>query len=229
MNDVGPRHPEAQTMAAFIEGALAPDEIASVAAHLRDCSGCRTVVTETARFEREEEGLALPAVHRRMWWLAAAAIVTAIPVLIPLWRWNANRPASPIAQLIEVAPNHRYIESRLSGFPWAQLQAPARGTSLPDPADLKVAGAAGDVLEKTANDRQSESRHAAGVAYLLIERRSDGIATLEQATTGSKDAQVWSDLAAARYAVATQDERPSQLPLALGDADQALRLDPKSP
>jgi CHAT domain-containing protein len=227
MNDVGPRHPEAQTMAAFIEGALAPDEIASVAAHLRDCSDCRTVVAETARFEREEEPLAAP--HRRMWWLAAAAILAAAAVLIPLWRWNANRHASPITRLIEVAPRHRFIESRLSGFPWAQLRAPSRGTSLPDPADLKVSGAAGDVLEKTANDRQPEARHAAGVAYLLIDRRADGIAALEQAANGSNDARVWSDLAAAHYAEATQDEHAAQLPLALADADHALRLDPKSP
>jgi CHAT domain-containing protein/tetratricopeptide (TPR) repeat protein len=225
MNDLDPRHPEAQTMAAFVEGDLAPAEIASLAAHLRDCCDCRTVVAETARFKREEE--AVPARHRPAWWLAAAAILAAAVVLIPLWRWNAARHVSPIAGLIEAAPHHRFIESRLSGFPWAELQAPSRGTSLPDPADLKLSGAAGAVLEKTANDHQPDARHAAGVAYLLIDRRADGIAALERAANDSKDARVWSDLAAARYAVATQDERPSQLPLALADADHALRLNPQ--
>ncbi|MEA2338177.1 MAG: hypothetical protein QOE82_2184 [Thermoanaerobaculia bacterium] len=229
MNDVEPRHPKATTMAAFVDGVLAPDEIAEVAAHLRDCGDCRTVVAETARFEREEEVRPVPAHGRRMWRLAAAAVFAAIAVLVPLLRWNANRHASPIANLIAVAPHHRFIEARLSGFPWAQLQAPSRGTALPDPSDLKLTGAAGDVLEKTANDRKTEARHAAGVAYLLIDRKSDGIAALEQAANGSNDAHVWSDLAAARYAVATQDERPSQFPLALADADHALRLDPKSP
>ncbi|MGH9419631.1 MAG: tetratricopeptide repeat protein, partial [Thermoanaerobaculia bacterium] len=74
-----------------------------------------------------------------------------------------------------------------------------------------------------------ESRHATGVAYLLIDRKNDSITALEQAANGSNDPHTWSDLAAARYAVATQDERPSQLQLALADADHALRLDPKSP
>src|SRR3954451_20274099 len=106
MNDVGPRHPGDQTMAAFLEGELAPDEIASVAAHLRDCSDCRTVVAETARFEREEESPAVPAPRSRMAWLAVAAGLAAVAVLVPLWRWNVSPHASPIARLIDVAPHH---------------------------------------------------------------------------------------------------------------------------
>jgi len=230
MNDVRPRHPEAQTMAAFLEGALAPDEIAAVAEHLRGCSDCRTVVSETARFEREEAARETPARSNRWWLLTAAAIVAAIAFALPLSRWIGTRNASPIARLIEVAPRqHRFVEARLSGFPWAQLQAPPRGEGIPDPADLKLTGAAGEVLEKTANQQQAESRHATGVAYLLINRRNDGIAALEQAATGSNDPRAWNDLAAARYSVATQDEHPSQFSLALADADHALRLDPKSP
>ena len=229
MNDVRPRHPEAMTMAAFIEGTLAPEEIAAVAAHLRDCSDCRTVVSETARFEREEESRETPT-RSSGWWLLVAAAVAAIAIALPVVRWMTTRSASPIARLIEAAPRqHRFVEARLSGFPWAQLQAPPRGEATPDPADLKLTGAAGEVLEKTSDQRQPESRHATGVAYLLINRRSDGIVALEQAANGSNDPHAWSDLAAARYAVATQDEHPSQLPLALADADHALRLDPKSP
>src|SRR5258706_14420599 len=230
MNDVRPRHPEATTMAAFVEGALAPDEIAAVAEHLRGCSDCRTVVSETARFEREEEARGTPARSNRWWLLAIAAVLAAIAITVPLLRWMGTRNALPIARLIEAAPRqHRFVEARLSGFPWAQLQAPPRGEAIPDPADLKLTGAAGEVLEKTADQRQPESRHATGVAYLLINRRNDCIATLDKPANGSNDAHIWNDLAAARYAVATQDEHPSQLPLALADADRALRLDPKSP
>ncbi|HXA16145.1 MAG TPA: CHAT domain-containing protein [Thermoanaerobaculia bacterium] len=230
MNDVRPRHPEAQTMAAFIEGALAPDEIAAVAEHLKSCGDCRTVVSETARFEREEDALHAPARARRWWLLAVAAVLAAIAITLPLLRYMGTRNASPIVRLIEAAPRqHRFVEARLSGFPWAQLQAPPRGEAIPDPADLKMTGAAGEVLEKTASQHQSEARHATGVAYLLINRRNDSIAALEQAANGSNDPHAWNDLAAARFAVATQDEHPSQLPLALADADHALRLDPKSP
>jgi hypothetical protein len=228
MNDVAPRHPEAQTMAAFVEGKLAPNEIAAVAEHLRGCNDCRAVVTETARFEREEDRARPTRISRRPWLLAVAAVLAAIAILVPLLRWNASR-REPIARLIASAPrDHRVVEARLSGFPWARLQAPSRGNAKPDPADLKVAGAAGDVLETTAGRSEPEAHRATGVAYLLIGRRSESIAALEQAAHDSKDAHAWNDLAAARFAVAVEDERPSQLPEALADVDHALRLDPKN-
>src|SRR5436305_12324313 len=100
MSDV-PRHPEAQVMAAFVDGTLAPDEIAAVAGHLRDCADCRTVVSETARFEREEESAARPRSNAR--WLAAAAAIVAIIVAVPLLR-----PRTPIGKLIDAVPRaHR--------------------------------------------------------------------------------------------------------------------------
>jgi tetratricopeptide (TPR) repeat protein len=231
MNDVAPHHPDAQTMAAFVEGKLPPEEIAVVAGHLRACADCRTIVAETARFEREEERIA-PSRPVRSWtpWLAVAALLAAVAIVAPLlvFRWVESR-REPIAHLIAVAPReHRVVEARLARFPWARLEAPARGTAKPDPADLKLAGAAGDVLEKTARRTDRESCHATGVAYLLIGRRSESIAALEQAAHDSNDARMWNDLAAARYAIAVEDERPSELPQALADVDHALRLDPKN-
>jgi len=221
-----PDHPEVRTMVAFIEGRLAPDELKSVTEHLRGCRDCRTVVTETARFEGEEERGAGPLPRREgagwrtrpTWqWLAAAAAIAAIVIAFPFLR---HRDTNPIARLIEIAPReHRVVEARLSGFPWARLQAPSRGNAVPDPADLRLAGAAGEVLEKSAG-----RGYSAGVAYLLIGRSHESIAALEQAAT---DAQSWNDLAAARYAAATQEERPSQLVEALADVDHALRIDPK--
>jgi CHAT domain-containing protein len=223
MKDGVPRHPEAQTMAAFIEGTLSRGEVAAVAEHLRGCGDCRTVVSETARFEREEQ----PETGRN-WWLAAAAIVAAILVALPFVVRVVRRDTSPIAGLIAAAPHeHRSVEARLSGFPWARLQAPSRGEAKPDPADLKLAGAAGAVLDATAGRRDSASGHAKGVAYVVIGRNNDGIVALERAASGSKDPKTWNDLAAARYAAATTDEHPSQLPEALADVDHALRLDPR--
>src|SRR5258706_1897779 len=104
MNDVRPRHPEATTMAAFVEGALAPDEIAAVAEHLKGCSECRTVVSETARFEREEEAREAPAHANRWWLLAAAAVLAAGGIPLPLLRWNRTRKALPIPRPIQARP-----------------------------------------------------------------------------------------------------------------------------
>ena len=44
MNKKVPRHPEIRTMAAFVDGTLAPVELPSVTEHLRECPDCRTVV-----------------------------------------------------------------------------------------------------------------------------------------------------------------------------------------
>ena len=208
-----PQHPEAHVMAAFVDGTLAPSDVAGVAAHLRECNECRVVVAETARFEREE---ATP--RRSSQWIAIAAAVLLVAIIVPF----VLRSRSPMQQLIAASPrDHRTIDARLSGFNWARLAAPARGTQRPDPSDLKLAGAAGDVLEK------SKDPHAIGVAYLLTQQRTDAIATLERAATHSNDARVWNDLAAARYTFAIRNDHPSQLPEALADADHALRIDPK--
>ncbi|HYM60020.1 MAG TPA: CHAT domain-containing protein [Thermoanaerobaculia bacterium] len=222
-----PRHPEARVMALFVDGALAQREVAAVADHLRGCADCRTIVAETARFEREEEASRRP--HRTTWWLAAAAVLAAVAVAVPMMRWISARDASPIARLVAASPKeHRVVAARLSGFPWARLQAPARGVAATDPADLKLTGAANDVLAKAIDQTAPESSHAAGVAYLLIDRSQDSVDALQRAAAGKpNDPHVWNDLAAARYAIAKRDGRLSELPIALTATDHALRLDPK--
>ncbi len=219
MNDGLPRHPGAQTMAAFVEGTLPPNEIAAVAAHLSDCSECRTVVAETARFEREEVD-AQQQPSKRMWWLAMAAVLAAIVVATPL---VLRMRTSPAETLIAAAPRgHRLVAARLSGFPWARLQPPTRGAATPDPDDLKLSGVAGDVLKETRDRDDAASQHAAGVAYLLIGSTSEGIAKLEQAAAASRDWRTWNDLAAARHARALRDRRDQQLAQALQDVDQLV-------
>ena len=230
MTDAG-HHPADQTMAAFLEGTLGKDDRTAVAAHLRDCADCRIVVAETARFEREEERLngAAPrhvAAPRRMWWpAAAAAVLAAIAITIPLLRSTGGRDASQIAQLVAAAPkDHRVVAARLSDFPWARVKAPSRGEALPDPADLKLRGAAGEVLEETQTRTDAASRHANGVALLVIGRTSDSVAVLEEAARDSKSARAWNDLAVARYTLAVTEDRPSDLELALANVDRAIQL-----
>jgi len=229
MSERAPRHPEARTMVAFIEGRLAPDELASVGEHLRGCAECRTVVTETTRFTREEQR-ATAAPRRTWWWLGmAAAIATVAVIAAPAYRWIEAR-RSPIGRLIAASPReHRTVEGRLAGFPWARLQAPARGEVPADPAEMRLTGAAGDVIARTADQKNIDSLHANGVANLLTNHRAEALAALMHAANGSNDPRVWNDLAAARYAIAVKDNRPSELPQALAEADRAIRLDPKRP
>lgn len=223
MSDALPRHPEAGTMAAFVEGTLPRDEMATVATHLKGCGECRTVVAETAKFEEEERQLAPRQPRYR--WLAAAAAIGVAALTMPLLR----TATSPIAKLVEAAPRgHRTIEARCSGFPWARLQPPVRGEALPDPADLKLAGAAGEVLQETTGDAAAKSQHAAGVAYLMIGRATEAVAALERAAKTANDARMWNDVAAAHHHLATASGRASHLPLALAAVRRAIELEPKS-
>jgi CHAT domain-containing protein len=222
MIDGESRHLTDETMGALIEGTLPRAELLAATGHLATCAECRVVAAEGARFEAEQaEEKHAP----RTWWLAVAAalviaLVMAMVIAVPLLR-RRFEPATPLATLAAAAPHtHRNVEARLSVFPWARLQAPARGTRPADPEDLKLAGAAGTALE-------SKDAHAMGVAYLLVDRRSESLETLERVAERSSDASVWNDLAAARLDTAVRDEHPAQLPLALADADHALRLDPK--
>jgi CHAT domain-containing protein len=210
-------------MAAFVEGRLSPAEVADVSWHLRDCGDCRTIVAETARFGHEEEAVA-PSTRRRTAWMAVAAVATVAVIGGPLlWQRRA-----PIARLIDAAPrHHRLVPARLSGFPWAALQAPPRGAALPDPGDLKLDGVAGAVLEETTDSPDADARHARGVALLLIRRPDDSIGALREAARASDDPRAWNDLAAAHYALAVRDDRAAQLPEALVAVERALQKDPR--
>lgn len=219
------RHPGAQTMAAFVEGRLPRAEIAQVASHLKECSECRTVVAETARFDEEERRVPGRSMTR---WLAAAAAILVAALTIPLLL--RTRTTSPVEQLIAASPrDHRLVTARLSGFDdWARVQAPVRGSAAVDTADLKLQGVAGEVIEQTRDRKDVDAQRAAGVAYLLIDRTAESIETLARAAEGSNDWRVWNDLAAARHAHAMQKPSASTLPQALAAVDQALRLEPKA-
>jgi tetratricopeptide (TPR) repeat protein len=230
-NDVEPRHPGDHVLAGFVDGTLTAGEIPAVAEHLRGCAECRLLVTETARFSREEEALPFAGHQRKKKglapvWMAVAAVLAAIAVTAPLLRWNERR-TSPIARLIAVAPrDHRQVEPRLSGFRWAPLQAPSRGEQIADPADLKLAGAAGQVLEQTLTRPDADAQRATGVAYLLIGRHRESVAALERSAMASNEPAAWNDLAAARYASASRGG-PAQLQQALEDVGRALQADPR--
>ncbi|HYI12455.1 MAG TPA: CHAT domain-containing protein [Thermoanaerobaculia bacterium] len=206
-------------MAAFVEGTLPPEEIAAVAAHLGECSECRTIVSETEREEAETQGSS-----KRMLWLATAAVLAGILIATLL-----VLRTSPAESLIAAAPrDHRLVAARLAGFPWAPLRPPSRGQAAPDAGDLKLSGAAGGVLDETRDGDDAASHHASGIAYLLIGSTAESIARLEQAASGSNDWRTWNDLAAARHVRALRDHRDQQLVRALEDVGEALRIEPKA-
>jgi CHAT domain-containing protein len=225
MNNPLSRHPGAETMAAFLEGKLAPGEVAEVAAHLRDCAECRTVTGEAARFEEEEALEEATVVRKRAFggWRTwtVAAVATAAAATTP---FLLRAPAPPIATLIDAAPPYRRVEGRLSRFPWKPLRGGPRGATTP-PAERRLVSAAYGVLDRTENDTAVEACHAAGVAHLLIDQTPESREKLATAAGDSKDARIWNDYAVAQYAVAAGGERKA-LPTALAAVNRAMQLDP---
>ena len=216
--------PSALTLAAFVDGTLKREEIAVVLAHLDTCARCRSAVIGT------NERKAAPAPAPWGWAVAAAAVIAL--ALAGVWLLRLTQ-ASPMTRLVQLAPQSaRAIQPRLSGgFAWAPYEGPLRASEAPaDPEWLKLAGAAGEIVEQANREHRPEQEHAAGLALLLIDRPLEAMTRLRTAADQSpNDAQVWSDLAAATYAAALRLERPSLYPLALDAADRALRIDAQSP
>jgi len=218
------RHPDAEALAAFVEGGLEGTELMSVTEHLSDCLECRELLGNAAAFSREHAHTAAPRRKLAPWWLVAAATVAIVAGAVWAIRFSDLR-RDPLQRLAAAAPlDRRELEPRLSGFEWAPMRVMRGGDEPADPARMRLIGAAGDVLQETQGSTSATSRHAAGVAQLLTEHRDDAIRELEAAAKTSNDAHIRNDLAAALYAAAMRDDDPSLLPRALAAADKALEV-----
>jgi len=94
---------------------------------------------------------------------------------------------------------------------------------------MKLTGAAGDLVDSADRAPTAAAQHAAGLALVLANQNpEDAVARLRAAATSApSDAKNWNDLAAAEYAAALSRGAASRYPVALADADHALRLDPQ--
>lgn len=220
--------PDFETLAAFAEGRLSRDEAAAVMAHLDGCEDCLAAV-EIAN-ETVATRNVVPFKRRRPWLLAVAAAVIAAVVGVAAFR-DRIAGGSPVDALIEHAPRSaRAIEARPSGgFPWAAYRGPMRADEADaDPQRMKLIGAAGELVAAADADSSSDAQQAAGIALMMTDRPTHAIDRLRRAVEASpRDANAWSDLAAAQYSAALGLSRPSLLPSALESADQALRLEPR--
>lgn len=230
--------PTAETQAAFIDGTGSDEERQSVQRHLETCPTCMRVLRETARFEREElesRGAAgaanlVPMRRAPAWWMAVAAgLVIAIVGGYAIWQ---IRPRDPLRNLYAAAArvDYRPVEGRLHGMEFRPVAPTERSGSIDDetPATLRLRGAAGELLEKSAGSEDASALHAAGVARLVTGNERQAVEHLEAATAKqTNNASYWSDLAAARLSQGKADGDPHSFALALAAADRALRIDPR--
>jgi CHAT domain-containing protein len=228
------RCPSPEQIAAFVAGRLSGEELKMVMEHIRTCDDCRLILADAAMIDREPEfaEAALSSPRRRIsrWWLAAAAVV--VLGITVLWTRSFRASNDAIHHLVEASPRDgRYLEPRLSGgFAWAQILPVSRDVNQPlDPREMKLIGVAGDVLQQTANDPSPEAQHGAALAHLLAGRPNEAATLLDSLAASSKDATIWSDLAAARYASGVQAGQAQQFGQALVAADTALGINSTLP
>lgn len=216
-------HPDAETLAAFVDGTLPRAEVGGVLAHLDRCPAC-TAHVRAANDDRTGRARAA----RQTWWWAAAAVALIGLVVVP-FAMNVRR--TPAERLVELAPRSlRAVEPRLTGgFVWAPYRGPVRASDdEAGAAQLKLKGLAGELLERADGERSAAAQRDAGVGLVLIGESGQAVARLREATTKApQDARAWSDLAAAQYALAVQLGRSSAYAEALASADAALRIDPR--
>ncbi|HET8775570.1 MAG TPA: CHAT domain-containing protein [Thermoanaerobaculia bacterium] len=227
MSDVSNGCPTAETLGAFLEGRLDGPGRDAVVVHLAGCSRCVANAEFVARMRDEPPAEnVVPLAPRRTRWMFAAAAAVVVLGLAALFVQLRGRQAPGIRTLAAAAPSsYRTVEPRLAGFRWAALQRLRADAAPSDPEALRLAGAAGEVLQRAREDSSAEAAHAAGVAELLLRNTGPATEHLRAAAERERSAAVWNDLAAAYYTSAVHDRRMSDLPRALAAADRALELD----
>ena len=216
------RHSEAESLAAFVDGGLQGDELASVAEHLQSCEECRLMIGEAAAFERET--------HPRRTWLpyaaAAAVMVIVAAAFLPgyLHRRTWDNGAR---KLLAMTPDgKREIEGRFSGQTAHGEYHRMRGgvqqgtnDEGESPAHLELQEKALNLVEDTKGDHSPAALRAHAMGLALYGERKEALDTLNQIPPNARDAATWNDIAAIEH-------QNGQEPQALAAVNTALKLQP---
>lgn len=225
-------HPDAETLALFIEGKLARKDVKALYAHLDVCTSCTRALRGANEDVAQRDHPGRSSSRSSFFLAAAAGAVIAIAggaLLVRQWR-GADEP--PMARLIALAPSDaRNVEPRLSGgFGWAPYRGPMRDNgAAPDARAYRLGGVAGELLERAESEDATAVQHAAGAALVLVDRPADAIAKL-RTTAGRepRNAALRNDLGVAEYTAAVRNDSSDGYAEALAAFDAALKIDPES-
>ena len=242
--------PDAETLAAYLDGTLEPAEREGVETHAAGCPDCRAILADTVRFlahdVQADDPVPAPQSQtgarvlgfRPRWRsvvisvIAAAAALMLVVRLSPLaLPGSSSRTDAALAALVEAVNNQPYrpLEARLSaGFAYRPQPVVTRGVSGRDVApDVQIAASA---VAVATTDETAAQQAALGLASLTTGDIDQGIAALERAVGQAPDNGAYlSDLAAAYLARAARTGSTDDRRLALKEADRALAANPSMP
>ncbi|MEO8378828.1 MAG: zf-HC2 domain-containing protein [Acidobacteriota bacterium] len=229
--------PSEETLAAFLDGRLDPEDRRRVVEHLAECGDCRDLVLAAEELGVGEEVSAEAPVQTaavveirprtRLFWVpigsaAAAAVVVLFlsPVLSPVreeivFRWTGG--LSEVRTAYEALPK-RPIESRLVGFKHLTFSVSRGGGDNPDNSlENALLTDVENKIEQGKKRLSWKELHALALAKLLRGNRSEAAVLMEQAIQlGPDSPTLRNDLAA----VYLERARWSS---SAGDAQQALQ------
>ena len=135
----GSRCPDAEDLAAYLEGTLDPASREPVEAHLADCAQCRAALAETIAFVEEDTSAPAPVEAPRVvpfrrppWRAAVAAVLAAAAALVLVMRlpWGGGQPELQALMTALAKEPARPVEGRLAGaFAYAPPPTVTRGGS----------------------------------------------------------------------------------------------------
>jgi CHAT domain-containing protein len=243
-----------ETLAAYIDQRLSPEQRAVVEAQLATDPDSYEVLVETLKAldddqirtlevkepPRPQDAAADVAPFRPKpqrstligWKVAAGVLATAaaiaIVVMQPEWlqRLRGDGVDPRLEGLVAAVGEERYIEARLTGgFKYGPLRSPTRGNDLSG-QNLGLLAAAGELQKQAKADPSAENLHAWGVAQLLLGDFDGSISTLSGVLAATPSAPVLNDLSAAHSARAQTQSRGEDWAAALAFAERAISADP---
>jgi tetratricopeptide (TPR) repeat protein len=235
--------PDAETLAAYLDGTLAHGARGRVEAHAADCGDCRSIIAETIRFQDNDAPASDVPLQFPRWTrprrllaglgalAAAAALVLAVRATKETPAGNAD-PRPALAELVAAVGETRPFEARLTGgFRYGPLQPVMRSGNGAAPSATPAVRIAAARLDQQRLERPSpEATAAFASAELVVGRVSSAVALLEDVTRQRpQSAPAWSDLAAAYLVAAARDGDRAAAARALGAADRARSLDAQQP
>jgi tetratricopeptide (TPR) repeat protein len=234
-------HADDATIAAYVDGRLAPAERQQVEAHLAACDDCYELVSEVVLtedgFRREDESAQAAAVaelrppstaggfagRRRM--LAAAGAFVAVAASILLLVFHDR---SSLAPLVSIVGEERLTQARpTGGFKYGARRSPVRG-SPSDQASLELLAEVSRLRERAARTGAPADVHAWGVGQLLTGDTAGAVSTLKSARNSAPEVAAFeADLGAAHLTLFLERAQTSDGTKALEALDRATSLDPR--
>lgn len=235
-----------EAMASYLEGNGDASERHVITAHLAICSDCYETWRGAKRLQRDIDPLAPPRVHSRRdyfarFLLSIAGIVAASGAIQYIYKTYHHEPQAG-TRFVALAANtlqYRVIVPRLAGFSFRPLAPTARGTPKNDGMNEFQSALAIRQLNPM-QPATSRSLHELGITALAmgdVDRGEDLLRrALEIETNGLSipdaiphvnDAELLSDLGAAKYALGNRDLRTEEILTSIDLLRRALRLQPR--